>query len=90
MYDRVSKEDVLPLDRRLQRLLTHCGPVAGYIFAFFAILDYLLLLFLQWLMPDRLMDVATDATGPRGLWTEELSSKNGAMECAAEADVPSK
>lgn len=90
MYDRVSKEDVLPLDRRLQRLLTHCGPVAGYIFAFFAILDYLLLLFLQWLMPDRLMDVATDATGPRGLYTEELSINNGAMECAVEADFSSK
>lgn len=90
MYDRVSREDVLPLDRRLQRLLTHCGPVAGYIFAFVAILDYLLLLFLQWLIPDRLMDVATDATGPRGLWTEELSSKNSAMEHAVEADVPSK
>lgn len=90
VYDRVSKEDVLPLDRRLQRLLTHCGPVAGYIFAFFAILDYLLLLFLQWLMPDRLMDVATDATGPRGLYTEELSINNGAMECAVEADASSK
>lgn len=86
----MSKEDVLPFDRRLQRLLSHCGPVAGYIFAFFAILDYLLLLFLQWLMPDRLMDVATDATGPRGLWTEEPSRKPSATECAVEADVPSK
>lgn len=84
----MSKEDVLPLDRRLQRLLTHCGPVAGYIFALFAIVDYLLLLFLQWLMPDRLMDVATDATGPRGLWTEEPSRKNSAKESAVQADIP--
>lgn len=90
MYDRVSKEEVLPLDRRLQRLLTHCGPVAGYIFAFFAILDYLLLLFLQWLMPERLMDVATDATGPQGQWKEGPSSKNSATECEGETDTFSK
>lgn len=90
VYDRVSREDVLPLDRRLQRLLSHCGPVAGYIFAFIAILDYLLLLFLQWFMPDRVMDVAMDATGPRGLWTEEPSSKDSAKECAVEPDLPSK
>lgn len=90
MYDRVSKEDVLPLDRRLQRLLAHCGPVAGYIFAFFAILDYMLLLFLQWLMPDSVMDVAVDATGPGGLWKEEPSSKNSATECTMEPDLPSK
>lgn len=90
VYDRVSREDVLPLDKRLQRLLSHCGPVAGYIFAFIAILDYLLLLFLQWFMPDRVMDVAMDATGPRGLWTEEPSSKDSAKECAVEPDLPSK
>lgn len=86
----MSKEDVLPLDRRLQRLLSHCGPVAGYIFAFIALLDYLLLLLLQWLMPDTVMDVAMDATGPRGLWTDEPSSKDCATECAAEPDLPSK
>lgn len=86
----MSKEDVLPLDGRLQRLHSHCGPVAGYIFAFLAILDYLLLLFLQWLVPDRVMDVATDATGPWGLWTEEQSSRDRAKQCAAEPELPSK
>ncbi|KAG7215779.1 hypothetical protein INR49_021902 [Caranx melampygus] len=78
VYDRVAGEEVLPLDRRLQRLRTHCGPIAGSIFAFVAVLDFLFLLLLQWLVPDRVMDVAVDATGPQGLWRQETSSKNKA------------
>ncbi|XP_019740245.1 phosphatidylinositol N-acetylglucosaminyltransferase subunit A isoform X4 [Hippocampus comes] len=73
VYDRVCGEEVLPLDRRLRRLRTHCGPVAGSIFAFVAVLDFLFLLFLQWWLPDRLMDLAADASGPFGLWRQEAS-----------------
>lgn len=76
MYDRVAGEEVLPLDRRLRRLRTHCGPVAGSIFAFFAVLDFLFLLLLQWLVPDRVMDVAVDATGPLGLWKREAAGED--------------
>ncbi|XP_053732614.1 phosphatidylinositol N-acetylglucosaminyltransferase subunit A isoform X1 [Synchiropus splendidus] len=71
VYDKVSGEEVLPLDRRLRRLRSHCGPVAGSFFAFFAILDFLFLLMLQWLVPDRVMDLAVDATGPFGRWQKE-------------------
>lgn len=87
VYDRVSKEEVLPLDRRLRKLRSHCGPVAGSIFALFAIVDFLFLLLLQWLVPDRIMDVAVDATGPRGLWKEEPSIKVSATKQAAEPDI---
>ena len=79
MYDRVAGEEVLPLHRRLRRLRAHCGPVAGSIFAFVAVLDFLFLLLLQWLVPDRGMDVAVDATGPRGLWRQERSNKGEAL-----------
>lgn len=89
VYDRVSGEEVLPLDRRLRRLRAHCGPVAGSIFAFVAVLDFLFLLFLQWLVPDRIMDVAVDATGPRGLWRQEQSATVSAKKQSAEPDIPS-
>ena len=90
MYDRVSGEEVLPLDRRLRRLRAHCGPVAGSIFAFIAVLDFLFLLFLQWLVPDRVMDLAVDATGPHGLWRQEPSGKVSAAKRAAESDSSSQ
>ncbi|XP_054643135.1 phosphatidylinositol N-acetylglucosaminyltransferase subunit A isoform X2 [Dunckerocampus dactyliophorus] len=76
VYDRVCGEEVLPLDRRLQRLRSHCGPVAGSIFAFVAVLDFLFLLLLQWLVPDRVMDLAVDATGPLGLWRQGPSKSS--------------
>ncbi|XP_061924935.1 phosphatidylinositol N-acetylglucosaminyltransferase subunit A isoform X2 [Entelurus aequoreus] len=76
VYDRVCEEEVLPLDRRLHRLRSHCGPVAGSLFAFVAVLDFLFLLLLQWLVPDRVMDLSVDATGPLGLWKQEPSKKN--------------
>jgi len=78
VYDRVAGEEVLPLDRRLRRLRSHCGPVAGSIFAFMAVLDFLFLLILQWWAPDGVMDVAVDATGPRGLWRQEPRGEAGA------------
>ncbi|XP_074550966.1 phosphatidylinositol N-acetylglucosaminyltransferase subunit A [Halichoeres trimaculatus] len=84
VYDQVAGEEVLPLDRRLQRLRSHCGPVAGSIFAFFAVLDFLLLLLLQWLVPDHIMDMAVDATGPSGLWKQERSGKDCAMNPTTE------
>ncbi|KAG5833518.1 hypothetical protein ANANG_G00276760 [Anguilla anguilla] len=68
VYDRVAKEVVLPLDGRLGRLRAHCGHVAGSIFAFVAVLDFLFLLLLQWFVPDSVIDVAVNASGPRGLW----------------------
>ncbi|XP_077583645.1 phosphatidylinositol N-acetylglucosaminyltransferase subunit A isoform X1 [Stigmatopora nigra] len=71
VYDRVRSEEVLPLDLRLQRLRTHCGPVAGSIFAFVAVLDFLFLLFLNWWLPDWLIDEAPDASGPLALWNQE-------------------
>lgn len=78
------------MDRRLRRLRAHCGPVAGSIFAFAAVLDFLFLLLLQWLRPDRVMDVAVDATGPHGLWRQEPSIKVSATKPAAEPDNSSK
>ncbi|XP_036966257.1 phosphatidylinositol N-acetylglucosaminyltransferase subunit A isoform X2 [Acanthopagrus latus] len=89
VYDRVSGEEVLPLDRRLRRLRAYCGPVAGTLFALFAVLDFLLLLFLQWLVPDRVMDVAVDATGPHGLWRPRPSSEVSATKRAAKQDSSS-
>ncbi|XP_046902849.1 phosphatidylinositol N-acetylglucosaminyltransferase subunit A-like isoform X2 [Hypomesus transpacificus] len=75
VYDKVVGQEVLPLDRRLFRLRSHCGPVAGAIFSFVAILDFLFLLLLQWLRPDRVMDVAMDATGPQGRWGRGLDCR---------------
>lgn len=89
MYGRVAGEEVLPLDRRLLRLRAHCGPVAGSIFAFIAVLDFLFLLLLRWLVPDRVMDVAVDATGPHGLWRQEPSSKVSATKQGAEPEMSS-
>ncbi|KAK5861150.1 hypothetical protein PBY51_022567 [Eleginops maclovinus] len=88
VYNRVAREEVLPLDKRLRRLRAHCGPVAGSIFAFIAVLDFLFLLFLQWWAPDEVMDVAVDATGPTGLWKEDCgeirANSKSTLERAAE------
>uniref|UniRef100_A0A3Q2PQZ8 phosphatidylinositol N-acetylglucosaminyltransferase n=1 Tax=Fundulus heteroclitus TaxID=8078 RepID=A0A3Q2PQZ8_FUNHE len=75
VYDRAAGEEVLPLEKRLRRLRSHCGPVAGSIFAFVAVLDFLFLLLLQWLVPDRHMDLAVDATGPDGQWRQKKAEK---------------
>ncbi|XP_051020086.1 phosphatidylinositol N-acetylglucosaminyltransferase subunit A-like [Acomys russatus] len=71
VYWRVSKETVLPMHKRLNRLISHCGPVTGYIFALLAVFSYLFLVFLQWMTPDSIIGVAIDATGPRGAWTHQ-------------------
>ncbi|XP_053120906.1 phosphatidylinositol N-acetylglucosaminyltransferase subunit A [Hemicordylus capensis] len=77
VYDRVAGGTVLPMGSRLDRLLSHCGPVTGCIFAVLAVLSYLLLMFLRWLTPDDLIDVAIDATGPNRAWTQQdFPSKN--------------
>ncbi|XP_036815450.1 phosphatidylinositol N-acetylglucosaminyltransferase subunit A isoform X1 [Oncorhynchus mykiss] len=83
VYDCVAGKEVLPLDRRLLRLRAHCGPVAGSIFALFAVLDFLFLLLLRWLLPDRLIDIAMDATGPQGLWRRGLSDRKGTRSKSA-------
>lgn len=87
MYDRVSTEEVLPLDRRLLRLRSHCGSVAGSVFAFVAVLDFLFLLLLQWLVPDRFMDVAVDATGPHGMWRQEPDVEFSATKGPSKSDL---
>lgn len=71
VYDRVLGEAVLPMDRRLDRLISRCGPVTGCIFALLALFNYLFLILLQWMTPDSLIDVAVDATGPKGTWTRQ-------------------
>ncbi|KAG7467449.1 hypothetical protein MATL_G00153940 [Megalops atlanticus] len=76
VYDRVAKETVQPLHRRLHRLQAHCGPVAGCIFAFIAVLDFLFLLLLQWLVPDSVIDLAVDASGPHALWKRSGNRKH--------------
>lgn len=76
VYDRVAKEVVLPMDERLNRLMSRCGPVAGCIFSLFAVLDFLLLVFLRWLVPDSNIDIAVDATGVRGAWRRMSTPPN--------------
>ncbi|XP_077921017.1 phosphatidylinositol N-acetylglucosaminyltransferase subunit A isoform X3 [Halichoerus grypus] len=78
VYDRVAGEAVLPMDKRLDRLISHCGPVTGCIFALLAVFNFLFLLFLRWMTPDSIIDVAIDATGPKGAWTHQYPySKKG-------------
>nr|XP_004449117.1 phosphatidylinositol N-acetylglucosaminyltransferase subunit A isoform X2 [Dasypus novemcinctus] len=78
VYDRVAGEAVLPIDQRLDRLISRCGPVTGCIFALLAVLNFIFLVFLRWIIPDSNIDVAVDATGPRGTWTPQYSySKQG-------------
>ncbi|XP_013000325.1 phosphatidylinositol N-acetylglucosaminyltransferase subunit A isoform X2 [Cavia porcellus] len=69
VYELVLSEDVLSLNERLDRLISHCGSVTGHMFALLAVLNYLFLIFLRWIIPDSLIDIAVDATGPRGAWT---------------------
>nr|KAF6492765.1 phosphatidylinositol glycan anchor biosynthesis class A [Molossus molossus] len=71
VYNRVAGETVLPMDKRLERLMSHCGPVTGCIFALLAVFNFLFLTFLRWMIPDSIIDVAVDATGPKGAWTNQ-------------------
>uniref|UniRef100_A0A8D2HNJ5 Phosphatidylinositol glycan anchor biosynthesis class A n=1 Tax=Urocitellus parryii TaxID=9999 RepID=A0A8D2HNJ5_UROPR len=88
VYERVAGEAVLPMDKRLDRLISHCGPVTGYIFAFLAVLDYLLLVFLRWMTPDSVIDVAMDATGPSGAWTHQNPDTTQRVENDEVLDTP--
>ncbi|XP_048353839.1 phosphatidylinositol N-acetylglucosaminyltransferase subunit A isoform X2 [Sphaerodactylus townsendi] len=71
VYDRVAGEIVLPMGKRLDRLISHCGPVTGSIFALLSVFSFLFLIFLRWLTPDYLIDAAVDATGPCRAWTPQ-------------------
>ncbi|GCB65381.1 phosphatidylinositol N-acetylglucosaminyltransferase subunit A isoform X1 [Scyliorhinus torazame] len=71
VYDRVAKEGILPMNKRLHRLMTHCGPVAGCIFALVAVLDFLFLVLLRYIVPDTMIDIAVDATGVNGAWKQQ-------------------
>ncbi|XP_030057461.1 phosphatidylinositol N-acetylglucosaminyltransferase subunit A [Microcaecilia unicolor] len=71
VYDRVAGETVLPMCERLERLFAHCGSVTGYFFAVCAVVNFLFLLFLRWVTPDSIIDIAVDATGPNGAWTRQ-------------------
>ncbi|XP_069762860.1 phosphatidylinositol N-acetylglucosaminyltransferase subunit A-like [Narcine bancroftii] len=76
VYDRVAKEGVLPMNQQLYRLITHCGPVAGCIFALVAVLDFFFLLVLRYLVPDDTIDIAVDATGANRVWKHQGLSTN--------------
>ncbi|XP_063299558.1 phosphatidylinositol N-acetylglucosaminyltransferase subunit A [Pelobates fuscus] len=75
VYDRVSRQTVLPMNKRLERLITHCGMVTGCIFALLAIVSYIFLIFLRWMTPDSVIDIAINATGPEGAWTRHYPPK---------------
>lgn len=71
VYDLVVGEAVLPMERRLYRFISHCGPVTGHVFALLAVFNFFFLIFLRWITPDSNIDVAVDATGPRSPWTHQ-------------------
>ncbi|CAO2635288.1 Phosphatidylinositol N-acetylglucosaminyltransferase subunit A [Lemmus lemmus] len=71
VYERAGKEAALPMHKRLNRLISHCGPLTGHSFALLVVFSYLFLMFLRWMTPDSVIDVAIDATGPRGMWAHE-------------------
>ncbi|XP_032476156.1 phosphatidylinositol N-acetylglucosaminyltransferase subunit A isoform X2 [Phocoena sinus] len=71
VYDQVAGEAVLSMDKRLDRLTSQCGPLTGCIFALLAVFSFFFLIFLRWVTPDSTIDVAVDATGPKGAWTHQ-------------------
>uniref|UniRef100_A0A8C5LT69 phosphatidylinositol N-acetylglucosaminyltransferase n=1 Tax=Leptobrachium leishanense TaxID=445787 RepID=A0A8C5LT69_9ANUR len=75
VYDWVSLQTVLPMNKRLDRLITHCGVVTGCIFAFFVVVSYIFLMFLRWTTPDSVIDIAVNATGPGGAWSRQYPPK---------------
>ncbi|MEE6468377.1 hypothetical protein FKM82_008268 [Ascaphus truei] len=75
VYDRVAHKTVLPMDKRLEQLIKHCGLVTGCIFALFAVVSFIFLVFLRWMTPDSCIDIAVDATGPDGAWARPCSTK---------------
>ncbi|XP_075053087.1 phosphatidylinositol N-acetylglucosaminyltransferase subunit A [Mixophyes fleayi] len=75
VYDRVANETVLPMNERLETLITQCGLVTGCIFALFVVVSFLCLVLLRWTTPDYLIDIAVNATGPEGAWTRKHCTK---------------
>ncbi|XP_020015871.2 phosphatidylinositol N-acetylglucosaminyltransferase subunit A [Castor canadensis] len=71
VYERVAGEAVLSKEKLLDRLISHCGPVTTYIFALFAVISYLFLIFLRWMIPDSTTNVAVDVTGPGSAWNHQ-------------------
>ncbi|XP_066542821.1 phosphatidylinositol N-acetylglucosaminyltransferase subunit A [Hoplias malabaricus] len=76
VYDQACRQSVLSLPVRLRRLHTHCGAVAGSIFSFVAVINFLFLRLLQWLQPDHLIDIAINASGPHSCWKGVKKNKN--------------
>ncbi|XP_062391269.1 phosphatidylinositol N-acetylglucosaminyltransferase subunit A [Sardina pilchardus] len=88
VYNGVAGQEVLSLDRRVLRLRSHCGSVAGSVFALFAILDFLFLLLLRWLVPDDVIDVAVDASGPNSRWRRDVLKTRTEKPITAPAPPP--
>ena len=63
IYDDVAREGDVKLDGRIQEYLK-TGFVAGKIFILIAVLNHLLLLFLNWWSPEENIDRAPDLTLP--------------------------
>ncbi|XP_068122313.1 phosphatidylinositol N-acetylglucosaminyltransferase subunit A [Hyperolius riggenbachi] len=76
VYDRVINETVMPMNERLERLISTCGKVIGTFFALVVVLTFILLMVVRWKTPESLIDIAVDATGPRGAWTQHSCTKN--------------
>ncbi|XP_078736796.1 LOW QUALITY PROTEIN: phosphatidylinositol N-acetylglucosaminyltransferase subunit A [Lampetra fluviatilis] len=60
VYDDAARDAALPLGERVERLLDQCGPFAGLVFGFMALLDVVLLFLLDLLYPRHLIDAAPD------------------------------
>ncbi|XP_032832101.2 phosphatidylinositol N-acetylglucosaminyltransferase subunit A isoform X2 [Petromyzon marinus] len=60
VYDAAARDAALPLGERVERLLARCGPFAGLVFGFMALLDVVLLFLLDLLYPRHLIDAAPD------------------------------
>ncbi len=59
VYNRVHKNTEIHLEGRIEKYLK-TGPVAGKVFILIAALNYLFLLFLQWIQPDRMIEKSMD------------------------------
>ncbi|KAK2163563.1 hypothetical protein LSH36_77g02003 [Paralvinella palmiformis] len=64
VYDRIAREREIDLAERLHRY-SKCGLVAGKVFILLAVLNYLLLLFIQWWRPSKYIDIAYGFPSPK-------------------------
>ncbi|KAK2184846.1 hypothetical protein NP493_250g02001 [Ridgeia piscesae] len=60
VYDTIAHEPYIDLSDRLQRYPKQCGAVAGRLFMLIAVINYLLLILVQWWIPDKSIDIARD------------------------------